>query len=61
MKKRQTIIVGLEKDKKTGLDSNREFVKNFQRAILLSLLERGQLNQHQFELCVKELEQKKSV
>jgi len=35
-----------------------EFIHNFQRALLLSLLERGLLTQGQFERCAEELQRR---
>ena len=35
-----------------------EFIHNFQRALLLSLLERGLLTQGQYERCAEELQKR---
>ena len=54
MKKRRFYIVelGLE-DKNLDLDANRSFKINFQKSILLSLLEKKQIDQWQFERCIE--------
>ena len=36
--------------------NNQEFKENFQTAILLALLEKGQLVKWQFDLCIEELQ-----
>ena len=57
VKKRRFYIIelGLE-DKNLELDANRSFKINFQKSILLSLLEKKQIDQWQFERCIEELE-----
>ena len=60
MKRRPLYMIELEQypapeQPDTPLDRNREFKENFQTAILLSLLEKGQLAKWQFDLCLDEL------
>ena len=64
MKRRPLCIIALEQNPALELDSetqiptltdNYNFIENFQTAILLSLLEKGQLAKWQFDLCVEEL------
>lgn len=40
----------------TRLDNNKNFIENFQTAILLSLLDKGALTKLQFDLCVDKLQ-----
>lgn len=62
MKRRPLYMIELEahpvpapQQQNTRLDQNQEFKENFQTAILLSLLEKGQLAKWQFDLCLEEL------
>lgn len=62
MKRRTLYMIELEtspaptpEQQNTPLDHNREFKENFQTAILLSLLEKGQLAKWQFDYCLEEL------
>jgi hypothetical protein len=50
-------MVELEREQ-NNLDMEKEFIRNFQTAILLSLLEKGQLNQWQFDCCMDKLKEK---
>lgn len=47
---------GREDDREDNREPDQKFIENFQTAILLSLLEEGQLARWQFDFCVKELE-----
>ena len=63
MKRRPLYIVELESPaptpnvnpQTTSLNDNPNFIENFQTAILLALLEKGQLAKWQFDLCLEEL------
>ncbi len=59
MKKRQLYIVELNDSKEQikPCEQN-DFNKNFQTAILLSLLEKGQLTKWQFDCCVDKINEK---
>lgn len=57
MKRKRIYMVELEREQ-NNLDMEKEFIRNFQTAILLSLLEKGQLNQWQFDCCMDKLKEK---
>lgn len=45
----------------SSTENTRVFEQNFQTALLLSLLQRGILNQWQFDSCLDELKKDKSI
>jgi hypothetical protein len=49
-------MVNLEEESQNAmLDKNTECIKNYQSALLLSLLEKKLLTQNQFDLCMNSL------
>ncbi|MEM1484937.1 hypothetical protein V6615_08655 [Oscillospiraceae bacterium PP1C4] len=62
MRKKQLCVVELDGQGQTlDLDKNKEFQRNFQQSILLSLLEKEQLTQWQYDCCVKQVEEKGAI
>ena len=57
MKRKRIYMVELEREQ-SNLNTEKDFVWNFQTSILLSLLEKGQLNQWQFDCCMDKLKEK---
>ena len=56
MKRRQLNTINLEsKPAEACFEKNKEFIKNLETAILLSLLAKGQITKWQFDFCIDEL------
>lgn len=59
MKRRQFYMVELEpSEEHNDLGLQKDFVRNFEAALLLSLLEKGQLNKWQYDCCMDEIKKR---
>lgn len=60
MKKRSFRFVKPDcKQSDCGIEEHTDFIAHIQTAVLLALLERGQLKRRQFERCLEKLNQNK--